>query len=141
MLPGLPFSIAWRRQKIRNRPSLSCLEALLQGGADPYEKYEGLSVWNHAINKFSEIIQDPESLEGFDASRHPINEWIDVLEIFIKYGASISSLYSKIAHLVKTFAKHYGHSYMNDELGRLNKILNIYIQNENETGFEKVELT
>jgi hypothetical protein len=67
-LPGMPLDMDWDRQRIRHRPSLKYLEALLSHGADPCKEYGGSTAWNHVIDRFSEILHDPEVLEACQGS-------------------------------------------------------------------------
>ena len=105
-LPGMPLDMDWDRQRIRHRPSLMCLKALLSHGADPCEEYEGSTAWSHVVDKFSEFLQDPGVLEDSeDSLTLAVSEWLDVAEIFISHAASTSLLRSKTAHLVHEFAR------------------------------------
>jgi hypothetical protein len=126
-LPGMPLDMSWDRQRIRHRPSLMCLEALLSQGADPCEEYEGSTAWSRVVHKFAEVLEDPDILEDFDSLEiSVVSEWIEVAEIFIAHGASTSLLCSKVAHSLYRFVREYGHSYREfDEVQRLCRILEV----------------
>ncbi|PMD66907.1 uncharacterized protein K444DRAFT_658108 [Hyaloscypha bicolor E] len=111
-LPGMPLDMDWDRQRIRHRPSLKYLEALLPHGADPCEEYGGSTAWNHVIDRFSEILHDPEVLEACQGS----------------------PIWHKTAHLVHNFARRFGRDYRESvELERLCQIL--------EVGYENLEIS
>lgn len=130
-LPGMSPDIYWGRQRIRHRPSLRCLEALLSHGADPCEEYEGSTACSEIVHKFSEILHNPEVLEGCEGSPTlAFSEWLDVAQIFINYGASTLLLRSKTAHMGRKFAKMYGRYYRESgELKRLCQILGVEYEN------------
>jgi hypothetical protein len=134
-LPGMPLDMNWERQRIRHRPSSMCLEALLSHGADPCEEYEGSTVWSYFVDKFAEIMEDPQILEDFagylintfkDSETCIFREWLDIAEIFISYAASISLFRHKVLPLVHEFARYYGDLYRKSgDLQRLCQILEI----------------
>jgi hypothetical protein len=138
-LPGMPLDMNWERQRIRHRPSSRCLEALLSHGADPCEEYEGSTAWSYFVDKFAEILEDPEILEDFagnlfnavkDSETGVFREWLDIAEIFISYAASISLFRHKVLPLVHEFAHCYRDLYRESgDLQRLCQILEIEYEN------------
>jgi hypothetical protein len=130
-LPGMSPDMDWGRQRIRHRPSLGCLEALLSHGADLCEEYEGSTAWSQIIDKFSEILHNPKVLEGCEGSPTlALSEWLGVVQIFINYGASTLFLRNKTAHMGHKFAKRYGRHYRESgELKRLCQILGVGYEN------------
>jgi hypothetical protein len=113
-LPGMSPDMDWGRQRIRHRPSLRCLEALLSHGAD-----------------LCEVLHNPEVLEGCEGSPTlALSEWLDVAQIFINYGAGTLLLRNKTAYMVHKFAKKYGRHYRESgELKRLCQILGVGYEN------------
>jgi hypothetical protein len=110
-LPGMPLDMDWDRQRIRHRPSVKCLRALLSNGADPCEEYGDSTAWSRVVDKFPEILYDPDVLEESYYSALAIGEWLDVAEIFIGHGVSAVLLRSKTTHLVQKFARRHGLDY------------------------------
>jgi hypothetical protein len=127
-LPGMPLDMDWERRRIEYRPSVKCLGALLSNGADPCEEYGDSTAWSRVVDKFSEILSDPDVLVVSDYSALAIGEWLDVAEIFIGHGASAVLFRSKTTHLVQKFARRHGLEYketVGGEPERLCQILGV----------------
>ena len=125
-LPRMPLDMNWERQRIRHRPSLASLEALLFHGADPCEEHEGSTAWSHVVDKFAQILERPDILEDFEDSGKDFYGWIVVAEVFIGHAASTSLLRNRVAHLVHKFAGQYGDLYRESgDLQRLCQILEV----------------
>lgn len=126
-LPGLPCEVSWERKRIRHRPSMDCVAALLSRGVDPGEQYGGISAWSRVVDAFQLFMHDPDVLEDYGIDPVGIlGEWLFVAEAFISHGADPSLLRLRTRHLLHEFVLDLWHVYENsDVLQRLCQMLDV----------------
>ena len=75
-------------------PDLALVKAALEHGADPNQKYGGMTPWQNLLNRAREAAKtSPGSSGNYSLDRpqsreRDMEQWADIVELFIKHGAN-----------------------------------------------------